>query len=129
MLFKISPSGVYTDIHDFAGGSDGGLPFAPPIQASDGNLYGITLNLSGSGSTVYQYSLAGTFTTIYQFRGLYSSAPFIQASDGYLYGTTSNGGWAHCGSIFKMSTAGVLLQSAPFLCGASGAGPNDGPLL
>jgi uncharacterized repeat protein (TIGR03803 family) len=129
LLFKISRTGAYADLHDFAGSTDGSLPVAPPIQASDGNLYGMTFNLSGSGSTVYQYSLSGSFNTIYQFSGLYSTAPFIQGTDGFLYGTTSNGGWAHCGSVFKMSTAGVLLQSAPFLCGAGGAGPNAGPLL
>src|ERR1700686_683385 len=54
VLFKITSTGTYTDIHDFTGSTDGGLPFAPPIQASDGNLYGMTENLSGTGSTVYQ---------------------------------------------------------------------------
>lgn len=129
VFFKINSLGAYTAIHVFTGGTDGSLPFAPPIQGSDGNLYGIAFNPGGNGSTVYQYSLSGDFNTIYEFAGLYSIAPFIQGTDGFLYGTTTNGGWAHCGSVFKMSTAGVLLQSAPFLCGAGGAGPNAGPLL
>src|SRR5258708_16463482 len=109
LLFRISPTGVFADLHDFTGGTDGASPFAPPIQASDGNLYGMTINASGTGSTVYQYTLSGNFNTIYQFNGAYSGAPLMQGVDGFLYGTTSSGGWAPCGSAFKISTAGALL--------------------
>jgi uncharacterized repeat protein (TIGR03803 family) len=129
VFFSITPNGTFTAIHDFTGGSDGATPFARPTEASDGNLYGTTEG-DGTGSTVYMYTpSSGDFSTIYQFAGNTVIAPLVQASDGFLYGTTANGGWAHCGSIFKMSTVGVLLQSAPFLCGAGGAGPNSGPLL
>src|ERR1700722_150436 len=58
VLFKISPSGIYTVLHSFAGGSDGATPFNPPIQASDGNLYGTT-DGDNTGSTVYKYTLSG----------------------------------------------------------------------
>jgi uncharacterized repeat protein (TIGR03803 family) len=83
--------------------------------------------MDGTGSTVYRYTVLGGLSTIYQFNGAYSHSPLIQAPDGFLYGTTIDGGWAHCGTVFKMSTAGVLLQSAPFLCGAAGHFP--GPLI
>lgn len=129
LLFKISANGAFTDLHDFTGSTDGEGPFAPPIEASDGNLYGVTLNNSGTGSTVYQYTPSGNLTTIYQFIDAYSGAPLMQAADGFLYGTTGNGGWAHCGTIFKMSTAGVFMRSAPFLCGAGGAAPSNASLL
>jgi uncharacterized repeat protein (TIGR03803 family) len=129
VFFKVTPSGDFTAIYYFAGGSDGANPFAPPIQAADGNLYGMTGDVSGTGSTVYKYTLSGNFSTIYQFSGAYSGAPLIQATDGYLYGTTGTGGWANCGTIFKMSTAGVLLQSYPFPCHAGGSVPSNAPLL
>jgi uncharacterized repeat protein (TIGR03803 family) len=129
VFFNITPSGTFVAIHDFTGGSDGASPFARPTEASDGNLYGTTEG-DGTGSTVYKYTpSSGTFSTIYQFAGVIVFAPLIQASDGFLYGSTTNGGWAHCGTIFKMSTAGVQLQSAPFLCNAAGSGPGGGPLL
>jgi uncharacterized repeat protein (TIGR03803 family) len=129
VFFNITPSGTFTAIHDFAGGSDGATPFARPTEASDGNLYGITEG-DGTGSTVYKYTpSSGNLSTIYQFSNVSVVAPLIQASDGFLYGTTANGGWAHCGTIFKMSTAGVVLQSVPFLCNAAGSGPGGGPLL
>jgi uncharacterized repeat protein (TIGR03803 family) len=127
-LFKITPSGSYLEVYEFDGKTNGGTPAAPPIQASDGNLYGITDNGFGTGSTVYRYTLAGDFSTIYQFSGAYSrGAPLIQASDGFLYGTTAIGGSTNCGAVFQMSTAGVLLQTVSFPCGAGGAFP--GPLI
>jgi uncharacterized repeat protein (TIGR03803 family) len=128
-LFRITPDGSYTDLHDFEGKTDGGEPSSPPIESSDGNLYGITENGFGTGSTVYRYTLSGNFTAIYQFSGAHGGAPLIQASDGFLYGTTAGGGFANCGTVFTMSTAGILLHSAPFTCGAEGAFPGYGPLL
>ena len=129
VFFKITPNGTFTPIYYFTGGADGANPFAPPIQASDGNLYGATTNFSGTGSTVYKYTLSGNFSTIYQFNGAKTEAPLIQASDGLLYGTTGNGGWASCGTIFKMTTAGILLQVYPFPCKTGGAFPSNAPLL
>jgi uncharacterized repeat protein (TIGR03803 family) len=129
VLFKISSSGAYTDVYDFEGGTNGATPFAPPIEASNGNLYGITDNVGGAGSVVFQYALSGNFTPIYQFSGAFSGAPLIQASDGFLYGTTFDGGWTHCGTVFKMSTAGESLRSVPFPCNAGGSSPSFGPLL
>jgi uncharacterized repeat protein (TIGR03803 family) len=67
VLFRITPAGVYTPLHDFGGGADGGYPEAPPIQASNGNLYGTTTG--STTSTIYEYTLSGTFSTIYQFDG------------------------------------------------------------
>lgn len=130
LLFKVSPTGSFADLYDFTGGTDGGLPFAPPIEASDGSLYGTTITSAGGASTVYKYMpSSGSFSTIYQFSSGNVGAPLIQASDGFLYGTTGNGGWRNCGTIFKISTAGILLQSYPFLCGAAGYEPSGGPLL
>jgi uncharacterized repeat protein (TIGR03803 family) len=130
VLFKISSSGTYTAIYYFNGGADGANPFAPPVQASDGNLYGTTENFAGTGSTVYKYTpSSGNFSTIYQFSSGNIAAPLIEATDGFLYGATGNGGFVHCGTIFKMSTSGVQRQSYHFPCGAGGYGPSEGPLL
>ncbi|HEY6769840.1 MAG TPA: choice-of-anchor tandem repeat GloVer-containing protein [Candidatus Sulfotelmatobacter sp.] len=130
LLFKISPSGAYSVLYEFTGGSDGFSPVAAPIQASDGNLYGTTEFNNAGGATLYEYApSSGDFSVIYQFSRGSIVAPLIQASDGFLYGTTSNGGWANCGTIFKISTIGKLLQSVPFSCHAAGAYPIFGPLL
>src|SRR2546430_11354827 len=95
VLFRVSPNGTYTVLHEFQGGSDGSSPVAAPIQTSDGNFYGTT------GATVYKYSRSGSFSTIYQFGSTQASgitAPLIQGSDGNLYGAARFGGTYGCGS-------------------------------
>ncbi len=47
----------------------------------------------------------------------------IQGSDGNLYGTANLGGTSHCGTIFKLSTSGVMLWTYSFPCGAGGGFP------
>ena len=133
VLFKLSPTGIYTALHDFGGGSDGASPYSAPIQASDSNFYGTTFGTNGA-STVYRYELNGTFTTILNFdstQGQEVVASLIQGSDGNLYGTASTGGNAYpddCGTIFKLTTQGQILWIYAFPCGAGGAAP-DAPLL
>ena len=49
-VFELSPSNggwVYTDLHDFTGGSDGGDPYSSIVIDSAGNLYG-TASTGGS---------------------------------------------------------------------------------
>src|SRR5437868_399657 len=88
MVCFLRSSGVYTVLHEFAGGSDGAVPAAPTIVAFDGNLYGTTSGNTTTASTIYKYMRAsGTFTTIYQFdqaHGTTVIAPLIQATDGSL---------------------------------------------
>jgi uncharacterized repeat protein (TIGR03803 family) len=131
VLFKLSPTGAYTSLHEFAGGSDGAMPLSPPIQGSDSNFYGTTSGTSGA-STIYRYGTNGTFTTILNFtytQGQYVFASLIQGTDGNLYGTAEEGGNANeCGTIFKLSTSGQMLWTYSFPCGGGGAIPYA-PLL
>ena len=127
VLFKVARNGTYTLIHNFDG--DGAYLIGAPVEASDGNLYGTTgynTNIAGGYGTVYRYTRAGVFSTIYNFSstdGANPWAPLIQAADGNLYGTTSQGGAHNCGTIFKMTTSGTLMHSYSFKCGADGAYP------
>jgi len=44
-VFELSTSNggwIYTDLYDFAGGSDGGYPFGSAALDASGNLYGTT---------------------------------------------------------------------------------------
>ena len=47
VLFKVSPLGTLTILHNFTGGSDGNNPVGGLVQATDGNLYG-TNDLGGA---------------------------------------------------------------------------------
>jgi uncharacterized repeat protein (TIGR03803 family) len=42
VLFRITTAGQLTVLYNFTGGIDGRYPVFPPIEAIDGNLYGIT---------------------------------------------------------------------------------------
>src|ERR1035437_1848227 len=63
-IYKISSGGTYTLLHAFTGGSDGGNPEAPPMQASTGSYYGTTSGLGVVNSTVYKATSAGVLTKI-----------------------------------------------------------------
>ena len=133
-IFKLSTTGAVSILHNFNTFVDGAFPWGAPILASDGNLYGTT---SGGGENgrgiVYKMTTSGTFTTIYKFdvtntHGFGPIAPPTQGTDGNLYIPVDQGGTFYCGTILKMSTAGVLSGTYDFPCGAGGSFP-IGPLV
>ena len=66
-IFKLTPSSsgwIYTDLYDFAGGSDGAWPFGGVVLDSQGNLYG-TAVYGGTGS-VYCLNGAGGCGTVWE---------------------------------------------------------------
>jgi uncharacterized repeat protein (TIGR03803 family) len=132
VLYSITSGGIYSVLHEFTGGEDGYYPYAAPIEASDGNLYGTAGGSEGQSGSVYRYTRAGVFATIYQLptdQRQYLISPLIQAVDGNLYGTTYLGGDAGCGSIFKITHTGTLLYRFSFPClRALGSSPG-GPLM
>jgi uncharacterized repeat protein (TIGR03803 family) len=113
VLFKVTSGGVYTALYNFTNGSDGGFPQGPPIEATDGNLYGI------SSAGIYRYTPLGNFSMIYSFSPYpiyYISAPLLQASDGDLYMTLWEGGSLGCGAVVKLSLAGAVKSQHNFGC-------------
>jgi len=129
-IFRLTMQGggiSLTTLHRF-NGLDGTNPDGSLIQASDGNLYGITVYggtnfgcqvLGQACGTIYKVSPSGAFTTLHNFcsepnctDGALPYAGLIQAADGNLYGTTLLGGSNDscgvdaCGTIFKMSPSG-----------------------
>jgi len=130
-VFKIMPSGTVTVLHSFAGGSDGGYPWAPPIQGTDGNFYGTTCaNLPDCG-TVYKITPSGKFRTLYLFdytHGYCPVAPLVQGTDGNFYGTTTEGGSSFSfGVVYKITPSGKFTVIYKFN-GGDGSQP-FGPLV
>ena len=103
-VFKITPSGTLTVLYPFANGTDGGFPQAPPVQAPDGNLYGVT---NGTIPTAYQISPSGSFKVLANLPSK-TNAPLILGTDSNLYGTTVNGGTFNRGTAFQLTTKGKL---------------------
>src|SRR5579872_129296 len=123
-VFKITLNGTLTTLHRFSG-SDGSAPFRALVQLADGNFYGVTEGGgSNKGGTVFKITPAGTLTTLYNFCTLANCADgaspneLAQGSDGNLYGTTSDGGNSQCqfgcGTVFKITPAGVLMTLYSF---------------
>jgi uncharacterized repeat protein (TIGR03803 family) len=139
-VFQISTSGTLTPLHSFAG-TDGENPVAGLVQGSDGYFYGTTesggayTNQYGQGGTVFKITTNGVLTTLYAFGMVTNAASYpldgsepeaglVQGSDGYFYGTTAYGGTYNCGTVFKISTNGVLTNLHTF----DGAGDGENPL-
>lgn len=67
-----------TDVHDFGATGDGSHPYGSLVQASDGLLYGMTVN-GGTSDTgvVFSYNIStGTETVITNFNGFDGGAPY-----------------------------------------------------
>src|SRR5207248_1585156 len=68
-VFKMDSSGAVTTLHSF-GGSDGALPYAGLIQASDGNFYGTTYGGGANNDgTAFKMDASGAVTTLHSFAG------------------------------------------------------------
>ena len=130
-VFRITLGGApsLTVLHVFQRSTEGANPIASLIQATDGNLYGVT-HLGGSSDlgTAFRMPLTGPLplpvTVIHTFIGSDGSAPdqpLIQATDGNFYGTTKTGG-AGFGTVFKMTATGQLTTLRSFT-GTDGANP------
>jgi uncharacterized repeat protein (TIGR03803 family) len=125
-LFKVSTNGVFNLLHRFTGGADGAFADAALVQGADGNFYGVA---SGGGpywdGTVFRMAADGTVTTLYSFTGGndgYSpEAALVQGNDGNFYGATSSGGTNLDGTIFRITTNGVLTTLHAFAGGTDGA--------
>jgi len=113
-VFRISPSGTYTNLHSFTGypTTDGSAPVAGLVQGSDGNFYGTAASggMIGYG-TLFRISPSGAYTTLYTFAGAPNDGAgpggLVQGSDGNFYGTTGSGGTFGDGTLFRISLTGT----------------------
>jgi uncharacterized repeat protein (TIGR03803 family) len=130
-VFKISTNGALTSLYSFTGGNDGANPEAGLVQGSDGSFYGTTI-AGGTNyyGTVFKISTDGALTSLYSFSGgndgAEPAAGLVQGSDGFFYGTTEGGGTNDAGTIFQISTGGVLTSWYSFSGGNDGANPEAG---
>ena len=124
MVFKITTAGKLTTVYNFCsqfGCPDGRDPNAPPIQGTDGNLYGVTV-LGGTGGCggchgggiAYKLTLGGKLTVLHNFctgactDGSNPSNPLVQSTDGNFYGVITGRSGYYDGNAFKMTPGGKL---------------------
>jgi uncharacterized repeat protein (TIGR03803 family) len=101
-VFKLTQAGALTTIYSFCPKNpctDGSLPDAGLVQASDGNFYGTTFWGGGLNfGTVFKITSSGSLTTLHSFcsqakcaDGANPHAALMIGSDNNFYGTTSGG--------------------------------------
>jgi uncharacterized repeat protein (TIGR03803 family) len=124
-IYRIKTNGAnFKVLHTFTGKPDGAFPRTGLTQIKNGTLYGTTIQ-GGSKDfgSVFQISPTGTnYKVLYSFKGgLSGSTPYARLTvgkDGALYGSTASGPGtcpgnllgttaSGCGSIFKLTVAGV----------------------
>ena len=126
-IFKISPAGTFTRLYSFCLDlwpcSDGALPQAPVVQATDGDFYGTTSNGAHGSGTLFKIDHSGALLTLYSFctpvegcpnGGAMPVAGLMQATNGSLYGTSESGGAYNGGTIFELSVGlGAFVKTLP----------------
>jgi uncharacterized repeat protein (TIGR03803 family) len=106
VIFSFDPnSGVYNVLHNFDG-TTGGQPYGSLVQATDGNLYGMTYAGGASNlGVVFKYDMtSNTYTDLVDFNGTNGATPkrsLSQGSNGKLFGATYSGGTGSAGVAFS----------------------------
>ena len=128
VVFKLSPQGKETVLHNFAGGSsDGADPvFGSLLIDKNGNLYGTTEFGGTSGQGVVYKLGKGGLKVLHSFAGGTTDGCFPFGSvamdkNGNFYSTTYQCGVSGQGVVWKLSQKGKLTVLHSF----AGA-PNDG---
>ena len=118
-------------------------PYAALVAGPDGDFYGTTwAGGSGGEGTVFKVTTNGAMTLLYSFSppttstGTYLTNPdgaqpesaLALGPDGNFYGTTWKGGPGGDGTVFRVTTNGVLTTLVSF-AGTNGANPETGLTL
>jgi uncharacterized repeat protein (TIGR03803 family) len=126
VLFELEASGIAV-MHNFGDPNypnDGIQPLAGLIQATDGNLYGVTVAGGGGNAAcssgcgvIFRMGVDGTYSILHAFDGSDGAGPrssLIQHTNGNIYGLAPNGGTSDQGNVYSLSVAlGPFVRSVP----------------
>ncbi len=129
-VYRMNKDGTgYTVLRSISNNNfNAGWIYAPPMQGSDGRLYGTTSRSGTSGNgTAWALNTDGSgFVTLHDFNGSDGSevnSPLFQASNGALYGMAKKGGTYNQGVIFRMNSNGSGFSVLRHFMGPDGAAP------
>jgi len=140
-----SPSANLASLYSFSGINGSTVssynPFGGLVQGADTELYGTTVNGGNEASgTAFKLSLSGSFTLLHSFaNGLDGANPhagLVELGAGTtFFGAALGAGPAQYGTLFKLTSAGVLTTLYTFTNADDGGDPlaslvvgNDGSL-
>lgn len=139
-VFEVTPGGVLKTLYTFCHSTncpDGWGGNSALVLGADGNFYGTT-KLGGvggcggchGGGVAFKITPAGAYTKIHDFcTGACTDGTtpqgLVQGTDGNFYGTALSGGANSAGTVFKMTSAGVVTTLYAF-CAKGAAGCPDG---
>jgi uncharacterized repeat protein (TIGR03803 family) len=129
-IYVITPGGNFRSLYSFTNGVDGSWPNSL-VQGDDGNFYGTCLQGGvDENGTVFKISPDGLLTSLYSFTngvdGATPSGGLIEGSNGNFFGTCQNGGVNGDGTVFEISSGGLLASLHSFTGGADGGSPFGG---
>ena len=106
----MTSGGSYTKLKDFY--QEGADPECALIQASDGDLYGVTTEGGNYGQgVIFKIKKDGTsYTKLFEFdhiKGMEPKGGLTQLPNGYLCGITKRGGAEYSGNIYKIKLDGT----------------------
>jgi uncharacterized repeat protein (TIGR03803 family) len=118
-VFKLTPKGVETVLHNYSTQTQGAFPRLPLTQGPDGLLYGIATDCAGGGCSqagLFDITTKGVYSSLYLYPiigGNNNSLPYsplLLSTNGTLYSATEGGGSNGVGSFYSLSTS-----YAPFI--------------
>jgi uncharacterized repeat protein (TIGR03803 family) len=134
IVWEISTTSGYLDVHDFGSGTDGRLPKGNVVFDSSGTMYGTASTggiYSSSGGIVWKLTSGSVYSDIHDFGdgtdGQNPSASIAFDSSGNLIGTTDNGGLNSAGTIWKITSGGTYSDIHDFGVGLDGQNPTGSP--
>jgi uncharacterized repeat protein (TIGR03803 family) len=121
-VFKLGPSGVFTVLHSFTGGTDGREPGAGlTADPATGDLYGTTAN------SIFRITTGGDLSVLRDLNadtdGENPSGVLTRDKNGNFYGTTWDGGAGGGGTVFELAHDGTFeVLSTLGFCGTNPIG-------
>jgi uncharacterized repeat protein (TIGR03803 family) len=116
-VFEVTDAGTLTTLWDFTAGltsqhlNDEGYPIYPPVEATNGDFYGVDDGVYGGTYGVFYKMTPKGKLTAYPFDYTDGYEPNLptQGADGNFYGTTQfGGGTCNCGVVYKATTGGKI---------------------
>jgi uncharacterized repeat protein (TIGR03803 family) len=132
VIYRTTLAGSLATLYDFTESPSGANPEASLALGANGNFYGTTSSggAYGDGTIFVLTPSPPSVRYLYSFEGGHDGAIplgcMVQGSNGKFYGTAEEGGDDSDGSVFQMTTSGVVTPLYGFTGGNDGGYPEAG---